>query len=78
MQAIQVVDKADHCHAVTGGTGDYARAPVEISQTLLGMSDGYGVRLQMRFAGQAAQSAGDVAAPTLAGADAEPSRSDYR
>ncbi|MCA1493820.1 hypothetical protein [Sinorhizobium alkalisoli] len=64
--------------AVTGGTGDYARAPVEISQTLLGMSDGYGVRLQMRFAGQAAQSAGDVAAPTLAGADAEPSRSDYR
>jgi hypothetical protein len=36
--------------AVTGGTGDYADAPVEISQTLLGMSDGYGVRLQIRFA----------------------------
>ena len=36
--------------AVTGGTGDYAAAPAEIRQTLLGMSDGYGVRLQMRFA----------------------------
>jgi hypothetical protein len=36
--------------AVTGGTGDYADAPAEIRQTLLGMSDGYGVRLQMRFA----------------------------
>jgi hypothetical protein len=36
--------------AVTGGTGDYAAAPAEIHQTLLGMSDGYGVRLQMEFA----------------------------
>ena len=36
--------------AVTGGTGDYADAPAGISQTLLGMSDGYGVRLQIRFA----------------------------
>lgn len=35
--------------AVTGGTGDYAAAPAEIRQTLLGMSDGYGVRLQMAF-----------------------------
>lgn len=33
--------------AVTGGTGDYADAPAEIRQTLLGMSDGYGVRLQI-------------------------------
>ena len=31
--------------AVTGGTGEYATAPAEIRQTLLGMSDGYGVRL---------------------------------
>lgn len=36
--------------AVTGGTGDYAEAPPEIRQTLLGMSEGYGVRLQMAFA----------------------------
>ena len=35
--------------AVTGGTGDYANAPVEIRQTLLGMSDGYGVRLQIEL-----------------------------
>jgi hypothetical protein len=35
--------------AVTGGTGDYANAPAEISQVLLGMTDGYGVRLQMEF-----------------------------
>jgi hypothetical protein len=34
--------------AVTGGTGDYVNAPAEISQTLLGMSDGSGVRLQLR------------------------------
>ena len=37
--------------AVTGGTGDYEAAPAGIRQKLLGMSDGYGVRLQMRFAG---------------------------
>jgi hypothetical protein len=41
--------------AVTGGTGDYVNAPAEISQTLLGMSDGYGVRLQLRLARRAAQ-----------------------
>jgi hypothetical protein len=35
--------------AVTGGTGEYATAPAEIRQTLLGMSDGYGVRLQMEL-----------------------------
>ncbi len=43
--------------AVTGGTGDYADAPAEIRQTLLGMSDGYGVRLQMEFARQSASAA---------------------
>lgn len=36
--------------AVTGGTGDYADAPRQIRQTLLGMTEGYGVRLQMAFA----------------------------
>lgn len=43
--------------AVTGGTGDYAHAPGEIRQTLLGMSDGYGVRLQMEFGRKAAWNA---------------------
>lgn len=33
--------------AVTGGTGDYADAPSAIEQVMLGMSDGYGVRLQI-------------------------------
>jgi hypothetical protein len=42
--------------AVTGGTGDYADAPAEIHQTLLGMSEGYGVRLQMEFAEETARS----------------------
>ncbi len=35
--------------AVTGGTGDYADAPAEIDQVLLGMSEGYGVRLQIEL-----------------------------
>jgi hypothetical protein len=43
--------------AVTGGTGDYADAPAEIHQTLLGMSEGYGVRLQMEFAEETARNA---------------------
>ncbi|WP_199910707.1 hypothetical protein [Loktanella sp. Alg231-35] len=38
--------------AVTGGTGDYADAPAEISQVMLGMSDGYGVRLQIELGQQ--------------------------
>ena len=38
--------------AVTGGTGDYADAPAEIRQILLGMSDGYGVRLQIELGQQ--------------------------
>ena len=40
--------------AVTGGTGDYVDAPAQIRQVLLGMSDGYGVRLQMEFPDQTA------------------------
>jgi hypothetical protein len=40
--------------AVTGGTGAYAGAPAGIRQTLLGMTDGYGVRLQMAFDGEGA------------------------
>ncbi|NND20164.1 MAG: hypothetical protein HKN98_16455 [Silicimonas sp.] len=36
--------------AVTGGTGDYADAPVALDQVMLGMSDGYGVRLQIELA----------------------------
>ncbi|MEQ8403443.1 MAG: hypothetical protein RIB53_07510 [Roseitalea porphyridii] len=39
--------------AVTGGTGDYADAPAEIDQVLLGMTDGYGVRLQIELGGGA-------------------------
>jgi len=35
--------------AITGGTGDYSYAPAEISQVMLGMSDGYGVRLQIEL-----------------------------
>ncbi|MFO6464219.1 hypothetical protein ACK8OR_07500 [Jannaschia sp. KMU-145] len=35
--------------AVTGGTGEYAAAPAEIEQVLLGMSEGYGVRLQIEL-----------------------------
>lgn len=38
--------------AVTGGTGDYADAPTEIRQILLGMTDGYGVRLQIELGQQ--------------------------
>jgi hypothetical protein len=33
--------------AVTGGTGDYADAGSSITQVMLGMTDGYGARLQM-------------------------------
>ncbi len=38
--------------AVTGGTGDYADAPAEIRQVMLGMTDGYGVRLQIELGQQ--------------------------
>lgn len=42
--------------AVTGGTGDYAEAPSEIEQVMLGMSDGYGVRLQIELVDDAGAS----------------------
>lgn len=45
--------------AVTGGTGDYADAPAEIDQVLLGMSDGYGVRLQIELGGGSANADGE-------------------
>lgn len=35
--------------AVTGGTGDHADAPAEMSQVLRGMTDGYGVRLRVEL-----------------------------
>jgi hypothetical protein len=35
--------------AVTGGTGLYADVDPEITQIMLGMTDGYGARLQMKF-----------------------------
>jgi len=44
--------------AVTGGTGEYADAPAEIEQVLLGMSDGYGVRLQIELGGGSDEAAG--------------------
>ena len=37
--------------AVTGGTGEYADARGAIVQTLLGMSEGFGVRLQVEVGG---------------------------
>jgi hypothetical protein len=37
--------------AVTGGTGDYAAVGPELVQVMLGMSDGYGTRLQMKLPG---------------------------
>lgn len=39
--------------AVTGGTGDYAQASGALEQVLLGMSEGYGVRLQIELGGGA-------------------------
>ena len=37
--------------AITGGTGAYAHIGAEMSQTLLGMTDGYGVRLSVDIPG---------------------------
>lgn len=42
--------------AVTGGTGDYADAPASLDQVLLGMSEGYGVRLQIELSDEPDQS----------------------
>lgn len=50
-----IADGVRFTRAITGGTGDYADAPAEIEQTFLGMSEGLGVRLQLRLDG--AQSA---------------------
>jgi len=44
--------------AVTGGTGDYAGAPNALNQTLLGMSEGYGVRLQIELGQEDATTGG--------------------
>ena len=41
--------------AITGGTGDYADAGPALTQVLLGMSDGYGVRLQVDLGAEARQ-----------------------
>jgi hypothetical protein len=50
--------------AITGGTGDYADHAAEMVQVMLGMTDGYGTRLQMRIADdrQAQVDAADAAA----------------
>ena len=41
--------------AITGGTGDYADAGPALTQVLLGMTDGYGVRLQVDLGAEARQ-----------------------
>jgi hypothetical protein len=49
--------------AVTGGTGDYADAGPVLTQVLLGMTDGYGVRLQLSLSdGRQASLAPDATA----------------
>jgi hypothetical protein len=58
--------------AVTGGTGDYADTRAEIHQTLLGMSDGYGVRLQMEVAYETANGTPHPNDPSFARLNAEP------
>lgn len=46
-----VENGAPVARAVTGGTGDYAAVGPELVQVMLGMSDGYGTRLQMKLPG---------------------------
>ncbi|HMS95324.1 MAG TPA: hypothetical protein PKA03_08905 [Tabrizicola sp.] len=49
-QGPELIDNgAPVSRAVTGGTGDYAEVGSEIVQVMLGMSDGYGTRLQMKL-----------------------------
>ena len=49
-QGPEVVDPgAPVSRAVTGGTGDYADVGPELTQVMLGMTDGYGARLQMQI-----------------------------
>ncbi len=38
--------------AITGGTGAYAQVGAEMTQTLLGMTDGFGVRLSIEIPGE--------------------------
>lgn len=38
--------------AITGGTGAYAHVAAEMTQTLLGMTDGFGVRLSIEIPGE--------------------------
>lgn len=63
--------------AVTGATGEYVHAPAEIHQTLLGMSDGYGVRLQMQFPEETAQNKLHPSDRAFAEFDAELDAIDY-
>ncbi len=53
--------------AVTGGTGEYANAPGAIVQTLLGMSDGFGVRLQVELGGHGGAPVGRPGQPPKCG-----------
>ena len=48
--------------AVTGGTGEYADVGPAVTQVMLGMSDGYGVRLQVTLGENRRQAALDGAA----------------
>lgn len=51
-QGPELVDEnTPFARAVTGGTGAYADAGPAMTQTLLGMSEGYGVRLQIEVDG---------------------------
>ena len=51
--------------AITGGTGDYADAGPALEQVLLGMSDGYGVRIQVTLADRR-RAAADAVLPATA------------
>ena len=45
----QAVEGGTFTRAITGGTGEYLGVVAELNQTFLGMSDGYGVRLQLEL-----------------------------
>lgn len=55
--------------AVTGGTGDYANAGATMTQTLLGMSEGHGVRLQIELAKMAERAELNLDRQNAAGVD---------
>jgi hypothetical protein len=49
-QGSELIDEGvPFVRAITGGTGDYANVGPEISQVTLGMSDGFGVRIQFEI-----------------------------